>query len=298
MLQKKHTLDRAKAARSAGEGAAAAAAEEAYAKAQAEFEEATRLAAEEAEATISDLREKCKTIIAKENITESIGKLPTNELVKRLQMFIKAKNGEGVEVSTPRREGGAERACAPKRGDGGRACLHFAHVHVYWTLITCATFTTSVAFSVILTLYSCHCTRGCTQVAVETVLKRVKEEPPKPGAIGRSNARVDVTQDGGLGILVSCIGYAIERASTPASKGGEPAGKLLDNICNALAFVLQQEGNDAKAVQEGALDALAQAINHQMSSGLKSVQAIAKDEGTKARALKAGIRKDWLSAGD
>ena len=61
---------------------------------------------------------------------------------------------------------------------------------------------------------------------------------------------------------------------------------------------METGSDDAKAVQEGALDALAQAINHQMSSGLKSVQAIAKDEGTKARALKAGIRKDWLSAGD
>ena len=239
MLHKKASLDVARAAREAAErasksagSAADEAAAQAYAKAQVEFEEAARQAAEEAEATIVDLRDKCKPIILREEIGESIARMPTSELISRLKTYVTTRNVEGTEV------------------------------------------------------------------AVEAVLKRVKEEPPKPGMLGKTNARLDVPEADGLQALVSCIGFAVDRARTPVAKGGGPAGKLLDDLCKALGYLLEQEGNEAKAVEAGVLEAIAKAIDQQMSAGLKTVKTLTKDEAMRAKAVKAGIRKEWIKGGE
>lgn len=112
--------------------------------------------------------------------------------------------------------------------------------------------------------------------------------------MGKTNARADVPQAGGFPVLVDCISFAIDRATSPVAKGGGPAGKLLDDVCKALAFLLQEAGNEQTAVEAGVLEALAKAITHQMTQGLKTLQAIAKDDGIKAKAVQAGIRKEWI----
>ena len=45
------------------------------------------------------------------------------------------------------------------------------------------------------------------------------------------------------------------------------------------------------------LEAIAKAIDQQMSAGLKTVKNLTKDEAMRAKAVKAGIRKEWIKGG-
>ena len=60
---------------------------------------------------------------------------------------------------------------------------------------------------------------------------------------------------------------------------------------------VERVAREAKAVEAGVLEAIAKAIDQQMSAGLKTVKNLTKDEAMRAKAVKAGIRKEWIKGG-